>query len=56
MAQAVIIGAGISGLSCAWRLKELGMDAVVLEAGSQLSLDSPSARFGHMIRAFYQLR
>jgi len=30
----VVIGAGISGLSCAWTLKKLGIDATVLEAGS----------------------
>src|SRR5262245_55487936 len=30
-----IIGAGISGLSCAWALKKLGIDAAVLEAGSR---------------------
>src|SRR5262245_11516833 len=30
-----IIGAGISGLSCAWALKKLGIDAVVLEASSR---------------------
>ena len=32
MAEVIIIGAGISGLSCAWRLKQLGIDAVILEA------------------------
>ena len=31
MGQVNIIGAGISGLSCAWKLKKLGIDAVVLE-------------------------
>jgi protoporphyrinogen/coproporphyrinogen III oxidase len=30
-----IVGAGISGLSCAWALKKLGIDAVVLEASSR---------------------
>src|SRR5207248_2057990 len=35
MPDVVVIGAGISGLSCAWSLKKLGIDAVVLEAGSR---------------------
>src|SRR5262245_44214745 len=35
MADVTIIGAGISGLSCAWTLKKLGIDAVVLEASSR---------------------
>jgi protoporphyrinogen/coproporphyrinogen III oxidase len=35
MADVIIIGAGISGLSCAWNLKKLGIDAVVLEAASR---------------------
>ena len=35
MPQAIIIGAGISGLSCAWSLKKLGVDALVVEAGSR---------------------
>ncbi|HYR90784.1 MAG TPA: protoporphyrinogen oxidase [Terriglobia bacterium] len=41
MAEVQIIGAGISGLSCAWTLKKLGIDAVVLEE---------SARAGGAIR------
>lgn len=32
MPDVIIIGAGISGLSCAWSLKKLGIDALVLEA------------------------
>lgn len=32
-AQAVVIGAGLAGLLTAWRLKERGIEAVVLEAG-----------------------
>ncbi|HYR43354.1 MAG TPA: protoporphyrinogen oxidase [Terriglobia bacterium] len=35
MAEVIIIGAGISGLSCAWTLKKLGIDAVILEAASR---------------------
>src|SRR5215472_4713630 len=35
MADVIIIGAGISGLSCAWTLKKLGIDAVVLEESSR---------------------
>src|SRR5215831_13152770 len=35
MPDVIIIGAGISGLSCAWSLKKLGIDSVVLEAGSR---------------------
>jgi len=32
MPDVTIIGAGITGLSCAWSLKKLGIDAIVLEA------------------------
>jgi oxygen-dependent protoporphyrinogen oxidase len=32
MAEVIIIGAGISGLACGWRLKHLGIDAVIVEA------------------------
>ncbi|WP_082151149.1 protoporphyrinogen oxidase [Chromobacterium sp. LK1] len=40
----VVIGAGVSGLSCAWQLRRRGVEAVVLEAsarvgGKVLSLD-----------------
>ncbi len=35
MPEVTIIGAGITGLSCAWTLKTLGIDAVVLEASSR---------------------
>jgi oxygen-dependent protoporphyrinogen oxidase len=35
MPDVTIIGAGISGLSCAWTLKKLGIDYVLLEADSR---------------------
>jgi len=35
MPEVIIIGAGISGLSCAWALKTLGIEAVVLERTSR---------------------
>jgi oxygen-dependent protoporphyrinogen oxidase len=35
MSDVVIIGAGISGLSCAWTLKQLGIEAVILESSSR---------------------
>jgi protoporphyrinogen oxidase len=36
MADVTIIGAGITGLSCAWTLKKLGIDAVVLESSHRV--------------------
>jgi len=35
MSEVIIIGAGISGLSCGWALKKLGIDVAVLEASSR---------------------
>src|SRR5215475_4503311 len=35
MADVIIIGAGISGLSCAWTLKKLGIEPVILEQGAR---------------------
>jgi oxygen-dependent protoporphyrinogen oxidase len=34
--QSVIIGGGITGLACAFRLRQLGMDLVLLEASDQV--------------------
>jgi oxygen-dependent protoporphyrinogen oxidase len=33
--QAIVIGGGISGLACAWRLKQLGVGVTLLEASSR---------------------
>jgi oxygen-dependent protoporphyrinogen oxidase len=35
MPDVTIIGGGISGLSCAWALKKLGIDCIILEASSR---------------------
>src|SRR4051812_14404407 len=35
MPDVIIIGAGISGLSCAWTLKKLGIDTIILEETSR---------------------
>src|SRR5271167_3156111 len=35
-ASAVVIGGGISGLACAYRLRQLGVDATLLEASDRL--------------------
>ena len=32
----VVIGAGVSGLSCAWQLRRRGVEAVVLEASARV--------------------
>src|SRR5436190_23214907 len=36
MPDVVIIGAGISGLTCAHRLQQLGLDALVLDSGDRI--------------------
>jgi len=35
MADVIIIGAGITGLSCAWTLKKLGIESVILEQSAR---------------------
>src|SRR5262245_4368108 len=35
MSDVIVIGAGISGLSCAWTLKKLGIEVQVVEATSR---------------------
>lgn len=36
MADVIVVGAGITGLSCAWWLHKLGFDTVVLESGPRV--------------------
>src|SRR5213596_4338490 len=35
MPEVLIIGAGISGLACAWRLRKLGIDTEIIEAATR---------------------
>ena len=34
--QVIVIGAGISGLACAYRLKQLGLPVILLEASGRV--------------------
>src|SRR5262245_34180848 len=34
--QAIVVGAGISGLTCAYSLKKLGIDTIVLDSASRV--------------------
>jgi oxygen-dependent protoporphyrinogen oxidase len=48
--EAIIIGAGISGLACAYRLKRLGIDALLLEQSDRVGGVIQSERIdGHLI-------
>ena len=42
----IVIGAGITGLSCAWRLKKLGIDSLVLETADRAGGVIQSERIG----------
>ncbi len=45
----IVIGAGITGLSCAWRLKKLGIDALVLESSPRAGGVIQSERVGEYL-------
>jgi oxygen-dependent protoporphyrinogen oxidase len=46
MTEVLIIGAGITGLSCAWRLKRLGIETLVVEASKRAGGVIQSERTG----------
>ena len=48
--DAVVVGAGITGLSCAYRLQKLGIKTLVLEAGNRIGGVIRSERInGHLV-------
>ena len=49
MADVVVIGAGISGLTCAWQVRRAGLDVVLLEAGGRPGGVIQSHRIGDYI-------
>ena len=49
-ADAVVVGAGITGLTCAYRLQKLGIKTLVLESGSRIGGVIRSERInGHLV-------
>lgn len=49
MGEVIIIGAGITGLSCAWRLRRLGIEPLVLESSSHAGGVIRSERIGEFL-------
>jgi len=49
-ADAVVVGAGITGLACAHRLQKLGVETLVLESGDRIGGVIRSERIdGHLV-------
>ena len=49
-ADAVVVGAGITGLACAYRLQKLGVETLVLESGDRIGGVIRSERIdGHLV-------
>jgi len=46
MSDVIIVGAGITGLSCAWRLKRLGIEPLILESSNRAGGVIQSERVG----------